>query len=214
MSFTNEIEFYVYDAYIELGKDAYLEKVLYYETHKGHILNLPFNQTIEIHCDYIEALHQTNKYYKVLEIIDEVIASIISENIYTIKGTDVYKSLLYIKADSLYNIIDYKSANHVVSELIKIDGDNGICKSLFVKNSVDNLRYEGQKIRAIGILLFLCSAFIIGVEILMIRSFYNEWIDIFVAVRNILFLSGILSIVGQEINIRMKSIKAYNQLLK
>ena len=95
MSFTNEIELYVYDAYIELGDDAYLEKVLYYETHKQHILNLPFNQTIEIHCDYLEALHQTNKYYKVLEIIDDVIASIISENIYTINLRNGNSVLIY-----------------------------------------------------------------------------------------------------------------------
>lgn len=214
MSFTNEIEYFVYDEYIELGKEAYLEKILYYESQEQRILNLPFFQSLEIQCDYIEALHQTDKHYKLLEIIDGVIATVMYENIYTINGTDVYKSLLYIKADALYNTLNYRSSNHVVSELIKIEGDNILCKSLFIKNSIDNLRYEGQKIRAIGILLFLCSAMVIGVEILMIKSFYNEWINIFVAIRNILFLGGILSIVGQEIDIRIKSFEAYHQLLK
>jgi hypothetical protein len=214
MSFINEIEYYVYDEYIELGKDAYLEKIRYFETHQKRIFNLPFYQSIEVQCDYIEALHQTNRYFKILSIIDDLIGTIIYENVYHIKGTDVYKAMLFIKADSLYNIIDYKKANHVISELIKIDGGNSICKTLFVKNNVDNLRYEGQKVRAVGILLFLTSAFVIGVEILMIRSFYNEWIDIFVAIRNILFLCGLFSIVGQEVNIKMKSLKAYNQLIK
>ncbi|MDB4438703.1 hypothetical protein N9176_00485 [bacterium] len=214
MSFINEIEYYVYDEYIELGKEAYHEKIHYFEAHQLHILNLPLNQSIELQCDYIEALHQTNRYFKVLNKVDDLIGAIIYENVYHIKGTDVYKSMLFIKADSLYNTIDYKKANHVISELIKIDGNNSLCKTLFVKNNVDNLRYEGQKVHAVGILLFLTSAFVIGTEILMIRSFYNEWIDIFVAIRNILFLCGVVLIVGQEINIRMKSLKAYNQLIK
>ena len=214
MSFINDIEYYVYDEYIEMGKEAYLEKIRYFEAQQQRILNLPLNQSLEIHCNYVEALYQTNRYYRILRIIDDLIAKIIFENVYHIKGVDVYKSMLFIKADSLYSIIDYKRANHVVSELIKIEGDNKTCKKLFMNNSVDNLRYEGQKIRAIGILLFLTSAFVIGIEILMIRSFYNEWIDIFVAIRNILFLCGVASIIGQEINIRMKSLKAYNQLIK
>jgi len=214
MKFTNELEYYVYEEFNEIAKDAYLDKIRYFRDNETPIHKLPLIQSIEIQCDYIEALYQTNSYYQVLKIIDEIIECIISENIFDINGTDVYKLMLFVKADCLYNTIDYKRCNHIASELIKIEGDNILSKNLFVKNKIDNLRYEGQIVRAISILLIFASAFIISIEILAIRSFYKEWIYIFAVSRNVLFLSGLLLILGQEILIRIKSFRAYTQLIK
>ena len=214
MSFANEIEYYLYEEFLDLGPEAYQDKVRYFEANEKNIFNLPFERRIEIQLQYIEALHQTDRFHNVLNIIDDFISLVMSENIYEINGKDAYKTLLLIKSDCLYNAVDYVASKHVISELVRIEGDNPKNRKVFLKNNVDKLRYDSQTIKGISILLFIFSAFIIGIEIFVVRIFYTEWIDIFAFVRNSLFLLGVLTIIGREIKIKKDSQKEYEELIQ
>ncbi|MBT8232756.1 MAG: hypothetical protein HKO66_02460 [Saprospiraceae bacterium] len=214
MSFINEIEDLIYEEYQELGKENFPEKIRYFEKNKLRILKLPFNICLEIQCDYIFALHSMEHNFKLLKVIDSLITTVITENVYKVNGRDIYKELLFIKAQALYQIVDYNSANHVSSELLKIDPDHKRCKEVFIKNNIDKLRYEGQNTRAFIILMFLLSAIIIGVEILAIRSFYPEMVKFFEIIRNGLFVLGLSTYIFQEFRIRQKAKASFYRLLK
>lgn len=214
MSYTNEIENYIYKSYLEINPKAYQDKIHYFEKFKTDIYNLPFYLCVEMQCDYIEALHQTEKYQSVIGKIDKLIETVIIDNVHQINGEDIFKSLLFIKADALYKNIEYAKSHQVITALIKIDGDKNESRNLYLNNRIDELRYNGQKIRAICILLFLISAFIIAMEILMIRSLFPEWVNIFTVSRNGLFCLGLCTYFGYELYIRHKSKIEYLRLIK
>lgn len=213
MSFTNEIDSHIYNDYLEISPIAFQDKIRYFEKYRDRIILLPFNYSIEIQCDYVEALYHAEKYNKIIKVIDRLIETIIIENVYDIKGEDIFKSLLLIKANALHQCVEYQKSKYVTTELIKIDGYNAATKDIFIKNNIDLLRYDGQKIRGFSILMFLLSAFVIGIEILMVRSLFPEIVAGFVTIRNGLFCLGLCSYFGYEIYIRLKSKREYLRLL-
>ena len=214
MNFTREIEELVYQEYIGIEPSDYQEKIRYYERNKREILQLPFNVSTEIRCECAIAYFEVGSYSTYLKMVDELIQLVISENIYKIKGKNIFEELLFRKAASSYNVVDYDKGEYVFSELIKIDASNDLYKKAFVKCSIDKLRYEGQFFRGLTVLLFIITAVIIAIELLTIRPFYDQYIYTFEVSRNISFSLAIMSMFFQELRIRFLANKRFSALTK
>lgn len=212
MNFANEIEELVYLEFQDIDYRDYQDKIRYFERNKKAIKSLPYMVRLEMTLHYVVSLFEVGDYYRYLQYVDDLLAKVIEDNLFSVDGDDIYQELLYRKAASFHNILDYYSAEHVLTELSKIDTTNNLYKRTFLKNNMDRLRSQGQKVRAGIISMFLVSGIVIGIELLVIRPFYPEHTQLAEWSRNGLFGGAILGIMIQEFHIRLKSWKKYNRL--
>jgi len=212
MKFTSEIEKQVYNDFLGIEIKAYQEIIHYYEMNKSEIFKLPLEFKVLVDIRYAFALYETEDYYSFLTKVDRLINTVIQENIYEVDDQDVFKELLYKKGTAAHKVLDYYKADHILSELVKIDKNNKTIDKAYITNAVDQKRYEGKILNAISIVLFFVSATIIGMELLLIRTFYPEWTTLFEWARNGLFLLGVGVLLFLEISIRYKTRKSLNQL--
>lgn len=209
MKYKEKIESEVYSQYVSISEEDHHTMVRFYEENTNRIELLSFNLYIEMSYTYVRSLFEVGRYYDLLKIIDGLIQDVILENVYSVKGIDIYQELLLLKGQSLYYIMDYNKADHVLSELVKMNKESLYLKKLYRINVIDRLRYEGQKIKGVCVLFFLLSGLVIGIELLVVRSFYSEWVFIVELLRNTLFLSGLVLFFAQEISFRKKATRCY-----
>ena len=154
------------------------------------------------------------EYYQYLKLVDKLLELTIVENIFSIHGDDIYQELLFRKGCALHNIVDFPAADHIFSELIKIDKTNKTYQQVFHQNKVSQLRYEGQRFRSLVILLLMVTGVMIGVELLIIMPFFEDLVTGFEWCRNLIFGFALFSIIYQELSIRLRSKRKIAQLIK
>jgi len=211
MKFSNDIEELVYLEYQDIDHRAYQEKIRYFERNKTAIGTLPYEFRLEMSLEYTVALFEVGEYYSYLKLVDDLLARVVEENIFSVDGDDIYQELLYRKAASLHNVLDYHGSDHVLTELCRIDFDNVIYRKTYLKNYIDRKRSAAQKARAMTIALFMAAGLVIGLELLVVRPFYAELTSNVELTRNILFGSAVLLMICHELHIRFQ---AYKSLLK
>ena len=213
MKFSNEIEELVYLEYQDIDAKAYQSKIRFFEQNKNAIKQLPYEVRLEMSLEYVVALFEVGEYYQYLKHVDNLLNRVIDESLFSIDGDDIYQELLYRKGASLYNIVDYHAADHVLSELCRIDNNNDIYRKTYIKNKIDSYRYKGQKIRAVIISMLLLVGIIIGVELLIVRPFFTEFTSVVEISRIVLFSIALSGIIIQELRIRIIAKLSYKKLL-
>mgnify|MGYP001604176369 CR=1 FL=1 len=208
--YKNEI---LYDAYFDIAKDAYHEKIRYFESNLEAIMSLPFTESIKIELDYALALNKVGAYAGFLRKADRLIQAVVRENIFTFNGKDIYKELLFCKAQSYYRIYKYPEANHVLEQLVKIEPTSLKYQKLYKNLQVDYARHESQKVRGFSIALFLLAGIVIAFELLLVRSFYFNLLPAVVLLRNVALISGIFLVLINEWHIRRTADKNLNSLI-
>jgi tetratricopeptide (TPR) repeat protein len=182
---------------IEAGE--FRKLVYFYERNEKDILKLDFEEYFELLVTYTNALFEIAAYQKHLLMADVVIEISFAENITDIGGREIFRTTLFQKAASYYNLNDYKKAIHVLSELIKIDANDHEVAQFYERC----LRKERPQLvrnsRAIAIFLFLGTALIISIEALIVRNFFPTWASLFEDTRNTSFVLGVFVLIGGEL---------------
>jgi hypothetical protein len=214
MKFTEQIEQQIYKEFKNIDPNAYQEQIRYFDNNKAEIRRLPYELKTYIECKYALAAFEVKDYYGFLTIVDRLISIVVRDNIYDIDGVDIYKDLLYKKGIAAHKVLDYYKSDHIFTELVKIDFNDKNYVSGYVKNGIEKRRYEVKYLNAVSIVLFFLAAAIICVELLMIRPFYKEWIELIEYARNFIFLGGILVLFYLEAWIRISTYKSLEKLKK
>lgn len=192
-----------YYQYQEIGSSAHIEKVRFFQENKTEIENLDFDLRFAVWSDYAMSMFELGRYREFTELADEMIPLVISENIYEVDGKDIYTELLFRKAASHYNIIELEKANHVFIELYKIDDspihERALKQSLY---KVEKSKY--RNLQAASILVFIITAVIIAIELLIITPFYLEWAPTVEAIRVCTFGFGLALLLFQELWVKYK----------
>jgi tetratricopeptide (TPR) repeat protein len=164
-----------YYQYSAIEKNSYRERVRYYESHLKEINVLPFEEFVEVKSDYVFALFELGKYHKFLQHVDEMIETVIIENIFTIDGRNVYEDLLFNKAACKYNLKLYDDAIYICKELIKINPAHKLAQKLYRKSLKEKgiSWYEINK--AVAIVFLLSAISVIMVELLVVDPFYEMY---------------------------------------
>lgn len=180
----------------EIDAANYRRVIRFYEDKEEEIKRLDFEEYFELITAYVNALFEVGAYQKHLLMVDVVIEMVIVHNVEVYKGEDIFQKMLFRKAASLYNIMEYGKAEYILRELIKIDP---YCEDfiLFLRKCLRK-KEPGflNKAKAASILLFLLSAFVISVEVLFIRPFYKAHVDAVEASRTAIFLLGCTVLLG------------------
>lgn len=189
----------VYRDFQELEETAWHSITRFYEERERTIVNLEFKEYFELLLCYTNALFEIGAYRKHIRMANQVIEISIFQNIHLFQGQDIYYGTLFRKAASHYNLMHYNKCSHILRELIKLnplDSDN----SNFLKRCLRSQYPEYiKKTRAVAVFMFLITALIICVEVLLISNFYPFYEPYIMLIRNIIFGVGVAILAGGDL---------------
>ncbi|MFM2394218.1 MAG: hypothetical protein RLZZ546_2200 [Bacteroidota bacterium] len=151
------------------------EKIRYYNDSIKSMANISFDEWIDMSIDHSLVLFELGKYEKFLYLVDELIETVVKENIYTYGGKDVFKELLFRKAAANYNLEDYRQAETLVLQLIKIDEENTLYKLLYAKIINKKLFHTKKILRFSGVIMILASIIMKILDIFIVEPFYYQY---------------------------------------
>ncbi len=188
----------LYRDFKEFAASNHRQAIHFYEKHEEAIQRLDFDERFELLVAYVNALFEVGQYQKHLLMVDVAVEEVIMNNIGWYQGEDIYQKLLFRKAASLYNFMEYGRADYILRELVRIDPHNRdaiqFLKKCLRKKDAALLNIA----KACSIFLFLLSAMIIGIEVLAVRPFYSMYTGLVETSRNTIFLLGWVSLLGGQ----------------
>ena len=164
-----------YYHYFSIEKTSFRERVRYYESHLKEINSLPLEEYVELKSDYVFALFELGKYHKFLIHVDEMVETVIMENIYLVDGRNVYEDLLFNKAACKYNLKQYDQAIYICKELIKINPSHKLAQRLYRKSLKEKGINWYEINKAIAIVFLLSAISVVMVELLVVDPFYETY---------------------------------------
>jgi len=114
----------IYNEFKDLSGAEPRELARFYENNQATIQHLETDKFFDLQVSYLIALFELGSHQKLLEIIDEPIEVSIIHNIKEHNGKDVFRKLLYIKADALYHTMRFSESKYIFLELLKMDKKN------------------------------------------------------------------------------------------
>jgi len=214
----------VYQHFKEIGEKEYQSIVRFFEEHEKDIQHLSFEEYFELLMTYTDALFEIGAYPNYVETCDFAIESTIHFNVKMFKGVDVYQKLLFRKAASLFQLMRFEEAKHILRELIRINPDHELAPRFLKKCRVAEMPKLVQRTRAASLVFFILSAIVIAIEQFYIKTLLPEYNEEIMLSRNLIFIIGLLIWLGGELLLRYKAnrdvdrmvleVKKRNQLRK
>ena len=189
----------IYRSFRAIDRSEFRRVVRFYERHQKSILMLDFDEYFELLLAYTKSLFEICEYEKHIKMADEVIRISIIENITYVNGEEVYCATLFQKAASYYRLQEFRKAQYIVCELIKINPSDNLNIRFLGRILRDDKPQYVRHTRAISILMFLVSALLICVQVLLVKTFYPTYDGQMEIARNSVFALGILTLVSGEI---------------
>jgi len=189
----------IYRDFKEIDSCEYRTIIRFFEENQKDIHNLELEEYFELMVTYLGALFEIGAYERYLRLADGAIETSIIHNIHFFRGEDVYRKLLFRKAASHYNLMQNEKAEHVLRELIKMDPYDEdaigfLKKCMWVKKP----KYITNT-RGLSIVLLFVAAAIICVELLLIRPFFDAYIQPVEISRIAIFTLGLLAMFSGDI---------------
>ena len=199
----------LFNEYFSIEDSNHQSKISFYEKHLEEINQITQQEKLEIDADYNNALFVKGKFVKCLVKTQDLLETVIRENIYTLKEEDIYQNLLFRKAACHFNIGESNQCLDVLGQLIKISPPNDTYTAFYKKCFRTLYMAEKRWMGGLAIALFLTAAILISGELLVVRPFYANHVEAVEMLRNSLFLVAICFLVIRE----RAYFKAINQKL-
>ena len=214
LNYSKTYRIQVYHDFKEIEGDGHRAITRFYDEREEEINQLEFREYFEILVAYSKALFEIGHYEKQLEIADKIIEISIMHNIQLFQEEDVYFDTLFRKAAAYFHLMQYDKADYILRELLKMNPYHEDI-ILFLKRCLRKIHPEFVKnARAISILLFLLSALIICIEVLVVRPFFNAYSFDIELIRNAIFIVGVGILIGSDLYHRWKVEKEVNEFVK
>lgn len=193
----------IYLDYFRLAEDAWRERVRYYEENKEAIDALYFDEKIELDIDYLICLFEVGRYERFLRFVDPVIETVISENIFTYKGENIFNDLLFKKAACHYQLHQYPKSKDILRQLISMDTSNGMYIGLYsiCNRKINNDLYLSIKATAMAALLIVCG---ITTARILLEPLLDMYMQPFLYLRGILMVYAFLVLFGLEVAFQLQ----------
>lgn len=196
-----------YEAFLALDAGAYKERIQYIEENFFKLRELDAEEYFDMMVLYGEALFESGEYARQAKLADHILEMSIERNIVKHRGQDVYFETLFKKAASLHNLDKLDQAVHILKELIKINPDHESSKLFLINCLIRQKKLSVRPYRNISLVLLLTSAFVIALELIIVRRIWPSWTMIIEMLRNGLFISGVILLVAGEVIVRYRAVE-------
>lgn len=196
-----------YEAFLAIEQTAYKEKIEYIEENFFMLRELDADEYFDLMVLFAEALFETGEYSRQAKLADHIIEMSIERNIIMHRGEDVYFETLFKKAASLHNLEKIEQAIHILKELLKINPDHESTKLFLINCIIRQKKSTIKPYRNASLILLLASAFVIGFELIFVRTMWPGWTTVIEIIRNGLFISGVILLIAGEVMVRYKAVE-------
>ena len=193
----------LYKEFQSINKQSHRKLIAFFERNQGELVHLDFDHYFDLLTDYADALFESGLYHKYIEVAEDILLSSIQQNIFIYKGKDLYNRTLFRKAAAYYNLHQHSQAEFLLRELIKIDPYDIIALRFYQRVLYKLGHPLLQQSRSIFVMVIFMAASITGLELLIIRPFYADWVPYFETSRNVLFISAISILVLGDLVVRL-----------
>ena len=180
----------VYLNFKEIGSREYQTIVRFFEQYEDDIRQLTFEEYFEMLLAYMDALFECGAYSNFIDCCDYAIESVIYFNVDVLDGEDIYHKLLFRKAASYYRLMEYEKCEHILRELIRMNPEDQLAIQFLKKCRRTQPPIIVRNSRAVSVLLFLISAGIIALELIVVKQFFPEYANLTESIRNTTFSLG------------------------
>lgn len=204
----------LYRDFKEIEATDYRGVIRFYEENERQIEQLDEHEHFDLLTSYVNSLFEIGAYQKHLLMADLVIETTVERNIKTYRGVDIFCSMLFKKAASLYNVREYDKAEYILCELIRIDARNE--EAILFLKKCHRQKSPGimQHARAASIFLFLLTALIISIEVLFVRPFYDMYTPLIESSRFSTFGLGCFLLVAGDLIHRWQADRKVNRFVR
>ena len=201
----------MYLSFKEIDSKEYQTIVRFFEQYADDIRQLTFDEYFEMLLTYMDALFEVGAYSNYIDSCDYAIESVIYFNVDYYNGENIYRKLLFRKAASLYHLMEYEQCKHILYELISMDPYDTISIQFLKKCKRAQPPRIVRKGRSVSVLLFILSALIIGVELLVIKTWFPQFGHATEYTRNVSFGLGWSALIGSAVFLRYEANRQVNQ---
>lgn len=195
----NQTSYNLYLDYQLIPSTDYRSKIRYFDRYQDLFEYLDEEQRLDIHLDFSKALFEVGNYHRFVKSVDPLIEQVIVHNVYQHNGEKIFEALLFKKSAALFNLRKYDEAIQILESLVKIDKDHVLAKRLFALC----IRKRGKSwydlSKAIAIVLLFSAVSILFAELVIVSSFYLEYLENVMILRNVLMLSAAALLIGREL---------------
>ena len=195
-----------FQAFCSIEKGDFKEKIRFCHRHMKEINNLPLEEYVKLLDSYGEALFETGRYLKHIEVADELVELSMEHNIVYLGEKDLYFDTLFQKAASCFNLHKTEEAIYILEQLQGMQPDNESARLFLINCYVRQGASRLSNLRKWSVVAILASAGIIAVELILIRPLVPSLTDIVEAGRNVLFLGGAVTLVTGEVWVRFRAV--------
>lgn len=191
----------IYRDFLAIEPKDFHSLIRFYEEQENQIEQLEPEEFYEMQQCFTHALFEVGAYRQFLAVVDRAILSVLDSEYESVRDEGERKSfeqLLFRKAAAYLQTLQPAKAQHVVSELLRINPQHEMGLLLLRKALRQQDTLINRKTRAAAILFFGLSALVILVEVLFIRPFYHQYTPNVELSRNLIFLLGLLVLGGGE----------------
>lgn len=200
--------------YRELDPGAFRDIIRFYEAHKQALPQLDIDHFIEIELGYVNALFEMGRYEAFLVTVQPMLETLIYHNIQFVNGEDAYENLLFRKAAAHYHLSELSTTVRILWELLRINPENQAASYLLKRCLVRKEPAFLHHAKAVSIFLFLLSAFVIGLELLIVRPFFDDYAHQVEIGRIGVFLFALILLVIADGTHRLRSFHYVNRKLE
>lgn len=187
-----------YFQYYKMEKDAYHDRVKFFEDFQQDISMLDPDQRIEISIDHLLCLFEIGRYQRYLQFADHVIEHVIYYNIFKYEDLNIYQELIFRKAACLYHLGKRDQCEKILVQLIRMQPDHkpactllAICK----RKSHEGILVTFQSLAVVSLIIVLS---ITVARILLIEPFFDTYLQPFIYIRNACIATAMLAWIGGE----------------
>jgi tetratricopeptide (TPR) repeat protein len=203
----------LYAHFKEVGDHSFRSVVQFWDAHYEEILQLPISRYFEMLNEYGRALFELGKYKNYLDVAEEILELSIEYNISVWENKDVIQHTLVKKAAAHYHLHETDKAEHLLIELLKIKRDHKTARHLLERCMMRKKRHQNQGWKAATIILMLSSAFVVAIELCLVRPYWESMATYFELFRNGLFILGLAVWASGEVYHRIQIKRACRGLI-
>lgn len=189
----------LYRDFMEIEPSSYHQIIRFVESHEDEMEYIHDEERFELLESYVTALFEVGAYRKHLQQVDRVIEEVIGQNIRFFKGEDIFQKMLFRKAASHYQLLEYSRAEFVLKELLRINPAYADAAQFLKKCRRSKRPRLLRQSKAVSVLLFMLAAVVIAVEVLIVRNFYPEYTQLIETTRLSLMGAGLLVLFGGDL---------------
>jgi tetratricopeptide (TPR) repeat protein len=172
--------------------------VRYYERNEDGIRSLDTDEYFDCTLAYAEALFETGAHRQHALVCEQLLELLLNQDFEGGQAEELFREVLFKKAASHFRLGEFRQAEHVLRELVKIHPWDAMPQRFLQTCLLKQKPAWLSHTRVAAVVLSLLAATTIMAELFVIRPFFNDYYQTALYAHNGLLASGVLILAAGE----------------